>query len=92
MLPLLPDSAAHLAEVDSALSFRYAATRVLLQVHDDPSLILQRPGQRRDELIFNSGRWLFSDTAVGLGAYLSPLFLSLSPWVWAKAHLGLAEW
>jgi hypothetical protein len=83
LLPLLPDSAAYVAEVDVALSFRYAATRVLLQVHDDPSLISQRSGQQRDELIFNSGRWLFSDTAVGLGAYLSPLFLSLSPWVWA---------
>ncbi|MGH3402147.1 MAG: hypothetical protein ACRDRJ_06455 [Streptosporangiaceae bacterium] len=83
LLPLLPDSAVYLAEVDPALSFRYAATRVLLQVRDDPSLILERPGQHRDELIFNSGRWLFSDTAIGLGAYLSPLFLSLSPWVWA---------
>lgn len=83
LLPLLPNSAAYLAEIDPALSFRYAATRVLLQVHDDPSLILRRPTQRSDELIFNSGRWLFSDTAVGLGAYLSPLFLSLSPWVWA---------
>jgi len=83
LLPLLPESAAYVAEVDPALSFRYAATRVLLQVHDDPSLILRRPTQRRDELIFNSGRWLFSDTAIGLGAYLSPLFLSLSPWVWA---------
>ena len=83
LLPLLPDAAAYLAEVDPALSFRYGATRVLLQVQDDPSLILRRPTQRRDELIFNSGRWLFSDTAIGLGAYLSPLFLSLSPWVWA---------
>lgn len=83
LLPLLPDSAVYLAEIDPALSFRYSATRVLLQVHDDPSLILHRPGQQRDELIFNSGRWLFSDTAIGLGAYLSPLFLSLSPWVWA---------
>ena len=83
LLPLLPDAAVYLAEVDTALSFRYAATRVLLQVHDDPSLILQRPAQQPDELIFNSGRWLFSDTAIGLGAYLSPLFLSLSPWVWA---------
>lgn len=44
---------------------------MLLQVHDDSSLISQPPGQQRDELIFNSGRWLFSDTAVGLGAYLS---------------------
>jgi hypothetical protein len=83
LLPLLPDSAAYLVEVDPALSFRYAATRVLLQVHDDPSLILRRPTQRPDDLIFNSGRWLFSDTAMGLGSYLSPLFLSLSPWVWA---------
>ena len=34
---LLPDAAVYLAEVDKARSFRHAATRVLLQVHDDPS-------------------------------------------------------
>ncbi len=73
LLPLLPDAAVYLAEVDQALSFRYAATRVLLQVHDDPSLILQWPAQQPDELIFNSDRWLFSDTAIGLGAAPQPL-------------------
>ena len=38
---------------------------------------------RANETVFNSARGLFSDTSLGLGAYLSPLFLALSPWVWA---------
>jgi hypothetical protein len=82
LIPLLPDSAVYLVEVQPALAFRYAATRLLLQIGDDPSLLSRRPETSANELTFNSARGLFSDTTFGLGAYLSPLFLSLSPWVW----------
>lgn len=74
-----PRAAAHTVVVDRALSFRYALTRVLLQVEDDPDL-LQRPPE--DFAGFNSARGLFSDTTLGLDAYLAPLLSSLAPHLW----------
>jgi hypothetical protein len=69
-------------EVDEALSRRYAAARVLRQLQDDSAMSLRPPAQRPGEPAFGAARGLFSDTTLGLGAYLSPLFLALSPWVW----------
>ena len=83
LLPILPEAAAYLIEVDGALGKRYGATRLLLQVHDDEAMYVRPPSPRGNESVFNSARGLFSDTSFGLGAYLSPLFLALSPWVWA---------
>lgn len=82
LLPVLSGAAVYLAEVDPALAFRYGATRVLLQVEDDPTLLNQPPQEFRG---FNSARGLFSDTTLGLAAYLSPLLLSVAPWVWGIA-------
>lgn len=75
----LPDAAAHLLAVDRALSYRFSLTRVLLQIDDDPGL-LERPPE--EFLGFNSARALFSDTTLGLDAYLGPLLTSLTPWIW----------
>ena len=83
LLPLLPEAAVYLVEVDLALGWRYGATRLLLQAQDDEAMFVRPPAARANETVFNSARWLFSDTSLGLGAYLSPLFLALSPWVWA---------
>jgi hypothetical protein len=79
LLPVLPNASVWLLKVDSALSNRFALTRVLLQVEDDPKLLSGRPQQFAG---FNSARGLFSDTLLGLAAYLSPLLLSLSPYIW----------
>jgi hypothetical protein len=83
LLPVLPEAAAYLVEVDLALGRRYGATRLLLQAQDDAAMFTRPPAARENETVFNSARGLFSDTSLGLGAYLSPLFLALSPWVWA---------
>ena len=83
LLPLLPEAAVYLVEVDLALGRRYGATRLLLQAQDDEAMFVRPPTARANETVFNSARGLFSDTSLGLGAYLSPLFLALSPWVWA---------
>ncbi len=83
LLPVLPDAAAYLVEVDLALGRRYGAARLLLQAQDDEAMFLRPPASQENETVFNSARWLFSDTSLGLDAYLSPLFLALSPWVWA---------
>lgn len=83
LLPVLPGAAAYLVEVDGTLGTRYGAARVLRQAQDDPGMSLRPPEVRAGEPIFNAARGLFSDTSLGLEAYLSPLFLALSPWVWA---------
>ena len=83
LLPVLPEAAAYLLEVDEALGKRYGAARLLRQVEDDNAMCLRPPALLADKPIFNAARGLFSDTSLGLGAYLSPLFLALSPWVWA---------
>jgi hypothetical protein len=83
LLPVLPDAAVYLVEVDEALGKRYGATRLLRQVEDDSAMSLRPPALRADKPVFNAARGLSSDTSLGLDAYLSPLFLALSPWVWA---------
>jgi len=85
LLPSLPHAAAYLIAHDPALSQRVSATRVLLQIESDPGLLTRKPLLGADGLAFNSSRFLFSDTTIGLGAYLSPLFLSRAPWVWGAS-------
>jgi hypothetical protein len=82
LLPVLPGAAAHLIEVDAALSYRFKFTAALLQVKDDPQL-LARPME--DFPGFASAQGLFTDTLIGLDAYLTPLLLSLAPQVWGFA-------
>lgn len=83
LLPALPGAAVYLVEVDEALGKRYGAARILRQAQDDAAMSLRPPAPQAYRPVFNAARGLFSDTSFGLEAYLSPLFLSLSPWVWA---------
>ena len=83
LLPVFPQAAVYLVEVDGALGKRYGAIRLLRQTEDDEAMYLRPPQPEKLEGVFNSARGLFSDTSYGLDAYLSPLFLALSPWVWA---------
>jgi len=83
LLPVLPDAAAYLVEIDLALGRRYGLVRLLHQAQDDETMFLRPSAGRAGEPLFNSARWLFSDTSLGLDAYLAPLFLALAPWAWA---------
>jgi hypothetical protein len=87
LLPLHKDATAFLIRLDPALTLRFSATRLLLQMQDDPSLLTSRPIPGTDGLIFMSSRHLFNDTTIGLQSYLAPLFLSCALWVWA-AYAG----
>ncbi len=86
LLPGLPHAAAYPVVFNAALSQRVSATRVLLQAESDPGLLTRAPLLGADSLAFNSTRNLFSDTSLGLGAYLGPLVLSRSPFVWADSR------
>jgi hypothetical protein len=77
-----PNAAVWVIHHDPAISHRITGARVLLQIESDPSLLSRRPLVGADGLAFNSSRYLLSDTALGLSAYLEPLFLSRAPWVW----------
>jgi hypothetical protein len=79
----LPDMECYLLRFSPEIAQRYAGVRLLLQTEDDPALLARRPEAGSDQMIFSSGRWLFTDTVFGFSAYLAPLFTSLSPWVWA---------
>lgn len=80
---LLGDAEVYLVEVNRALGLRYSLVRLLLRLNDNPDEFVTRPSAQLREELFASGRGLFSDTTFGLGAYLNPLLLALSPWVWA---------
>lgn len=79
LLPNLPASAMQLIELDTAVSFRVAALRALLFIAEHGDGV---PTQAPDGLTFASAEGLTGDLSVGLSAYLSPLFLSHTPWVW----------
>jgi len=80
LLPTLPDAAVQLIELDTAVSFRVAALRALLYIAESPDAPTQAP--RSAGLTFASAEGLTGDLNVGLAAYLSPLFLSHTPWAW----------
>jgi hypothetical protein len=82
LLAKYPNASVWVIDHDPAISARITGTRVLLQVTTDPSLLTRRPLVGADGLAFKSSRHLFSDTALGLGAFLGPLFSCRAPWVW----------
>jgi hypothetical protein len=77
-----PKASVWVIDHDPAISQRTTAVRVLLQIASDPSLLTRRPLVSADGLAFKSSRHLFSDTSLGLRAFLEPLFSSRAPWVW----------
>ena len=81
--PLFPDLAAYFIRFDKALTWRAGFARVMLRIEEEPDLLLNRPTQSASQLVFGSGTDLLSDLAVTRDAYLAPLFLCHSPWVWA---------
>ena len=80
---LFPSSEMYIVRVNPTIARRYALVRVLLQQQDDPLFFHNRPAQSPSGETFGSAQHLFSDTLFGFSAYVAPLFLSASPWVWA---------
>jgi hypothetical protein len=80
--PLLPGLSVRLIRMDPALMARLAFARVLMRIEEEPDLLQNRPAPAPGETVFSAGWHLTSDLAVTRDAYLAPLFLSASPWVW----------
>lgn len=78
-LPSFPEGSVHLIEANPALGHRYGITRALIRADADVEEIAGSNG-----MAFRAAHALFSDTNMGFGAYLEPLFTSLSPWVWGS--------
>ncbi len=82
--PLFPDLAAYFVRFDQALTRRVAFPRVMLRVEEEPALLTVRPTpMAANQLVFGSASSLMEDLYITRDAYLAPLFLCHSPYVWA---------
>ena len=80
--PLLPELSTKFIGVSPALMKRLALAHVLMRIEEEPDLLTNRPDPAPGTTAFGSGWHLTSDLAFTRDAYLAPLFLSASPWVW----------
>jgi hypothetical protein len=81
--PLFPGLSARFIHVSPVLTGRLALARVLLHIEEEPGLLENRPAPPPGTTAFGSGWHLTSDLALTRDAYLGPLFLCASPWVWS---------
>ena len=80
--PAFPDAAVHFVRFDPVLARRAAMARVLLRVEEEPELLENRPTQAAGELAFGSGWLLQADLTLTRDAFIGPLMLCMTPWVW----------
>lgn len=78
-----PDVSVDFVRVSEALANRAALARVLMRVEEEPELLDKKPTSVGGKTVFSSGWHLQSDLVYTRDAYLGPLLLCLSPWVWA---------
>lgn len=81
--PLFPGLTARFIQVSPTLAGRLAIARVLMHIEEEPDLLENRPAPPPGTTAFGSGWHLTSDLALTRDAYLAPLFLCASPWVWS---------
>ncbi|MEU9466943.1 hypothetical protein AB0D78_09855 [Streptomyces avermitilis] len=81
--PLFPDLAASFIRFDQALTWRAGLARVMVRIEEEPALLNTRPEQSDDQMAFGSATGILTDLSLTRDAYLAPLFLCHSPFVWA---------
>lgn len=81
--PFFPDLAAYFIRFDEALTKRAVLTRVLLRLAEEPTILTVPPSASPDHLVFGAGASLLNDLPLTRDAYLMPLLLSSSPFVWS---------
>jgi hypothetical protein len=79
MLPNAENPSLYLVEVAEHLSYRYTVSRLLLATKNNVSASTFTT----EGMVSRSSKGLFSDTAMGLSAYLSCMSACLSPAIWA---------
>lgn len=79
MLEVADNPTLYMIENSVKLSYRYSAARMLLSTRN----IEEKTVVDSEKLISRSSKGLFSDTTIGLDAYLSCLCACLSPGIWA---------
>jgi hypothetical protein len=90
--PFFPGMAAHFIHFDQALNWRAVFARMMLRIEEEPGLLVSRPQQAADRLVFGSATSILTDLYLTRDAYLAPLFLCHSPFVWAivgQRHQGV---
>lgn len=80
--PAFPDLSVHMIVGDRATALRSALARILMRIEDEPDLLDHRPSAAPGELQFASAWNLQSDLGLTRAAYVGPLLLCLSPWIW----------
>lgn len=81
--PFFPELAASFIRFDKALSWRAGLARVMVRTEEEPTLLNTRPQQTDDQLVFGSATGILTDLSLTRDAYLTPLFLCHSPFIWA---------
>lgn len=82
--PLFPELAVYFVRFDRALTRRAAFPRVMLRVEEEPAMLTARPTpMAANRLVFGSASSLMEDLYLTRDAYLAPLFLCHSPYIWA---------
>ena len=81
--PLFPNLAASFIRFDQALNWRATLARVMVRIEEEPALLNTRPQQPDDQLAFGSATGILTDLSLTRDAYLAPLFLCHSPFIWA---------
>lgn len=80
--PVLPQLTVKFIRVAPSLMKRIGLARVLMRVQEEPNLLKNKPTPAPGKTAFGSGWHLSSDLALTKDAYLAPLYLAASPWVW----------
>lgn len=81
--PFFPDLAAYFIRFDKAVNWRAGLARLMVRIEEEPDLLTTRPQQKDGLLAFGSATMLLPDLAFTRDAYLAPLFLCHSPFIWA---------
>lgn len=79
LLPNVESPSIYLVEVADQLSYRYTASRMLLTTKNNVSAATFKA----EGMVSRSSKGLFSDTSMGLNAYLACMSACLSPSIWA---------
>ena len=80
--PVLKDHAVWFVRASPALALRAQLARVLVRIEEEPSLLTTKPQATASKLEFVSAWHLQSDIVLSRDAYMAPLYLCASPWVW----------